>query len=421
MKDIIPIKITTNTIVQGIGKLITAGTTFLVIVLVRRSLGETLFGEFAKVFALVELFHMGVDFGFNAIVVRSIVKREEEEKFFLGNLFGLRFIWGSFFVFLVILIAFTLPFDPKTSFGFSPLVKFGIFIASLNILSQAFLTSANAAFQIRLRYDQSVLAVSLGAFLKLLIIFFLTQKGFPFLYLVLGLVVAEALTALFAFSFACRLVGSIPILFDKKRMRGIFLTALPLGLTLIFNLVYFRSDTIILSFFRSPTEVGNYALGFRFFEATLVLPIFFSNSIYPLLVESASRSLIRMKKMLLYSVIFLFISSILVSAVLYLLAPTIPFIFRGESSQASFALRLLAFGLPFFYLSAIFMWVLIALEKQILLVPLYGGAATLTLVANLIFIPLFGFVAAALITVFGEALVLLVSIFLTVYFLSKKR
>lgn len=418
----IPLAIATNTLVQGLGKVVSSGTTFLIIVLVGRALGETLYGEFAKVFALVELFYMGVDFGFNAIVVREAVKKKENEKALLANLLGLRMVWGGAISLLVIFIAAVLPYDPDTTLGFSPLVKFGIFLAAANIFSQGILTTANAAFQARLRYDQSVLAVLGGAFLKLLLIFLLTLYGAPFLLLILAIVAGEVLSAILALSLTFRLLGLFPPRLEYEKIRAIFYAAFPLGLTLLFNLIYFRSDTLVLSFFRSSAEVGNYALAFRFFEATLVVPIFFSNAVYPVFVKSASQSREKLKRLLRTSLAFLFFSSIIVLFLVFLLAPSIISIFFGAGfSDASQALRILILGVPFFYLSAIFMWILIVLEKQFILAPIYGVAAVLTLGANLIFIPMFGFVAAALVTVFSEGAILLVSIFLTVYFLSKKR
>lgn len=418
---VLPTKIATNTLVQVLGKVVSASITLAVIVLIGRSLGETLYGEFAKVFVLVELFFLAVDFGFNAVVVRQAIRDPKNEKVFFGNLLGLRLLWASFLFVTVSAITLGLPFNASLSLGFSPLVKLGIFLASLTLLTQAVLTSANAAFQKKLRYDQSVLAICLGSVVKLGLVFYLTASGGSFLYLIGVIVLSEFLTAAIALIFVYRLYGFFPIRFQFQTIKAIFKASIPLGITLVFNLLYFRSDTLVLSFFRRPEEVGNYALGFRFFEVPLVLPIFFTNALYPVLLKSLGRDKNQFRKLLTSSTIFLLGLSIVVSFGIFLLGPLVLDIFFPEGFEiATVALRILILGLPFFYLSAIFMWALIAMEKQMILAVVYGVFAAIVLLLNLLLIPRFGFLAAALVTVFGEGVVLCVSILLTVYFISKR-
>ena len=55
------------------------------------------------------------------------------------------------------------------------------------------------------------------------------------------------------------------------------------------------------------------------------------------------------------------------------------------------------------------MWALIALKKHVLLAGIYGGGMILNISLNLFFIPVWGYMAAAWITVVSEGLVLLVS------------
>ena len=58
------------------------------------------------------------------------------------------------------------------------------------------------------------------------------------------------------------------------RLRSLFIASFPLGLTLLFNVVYFHIDSIILTFTRTSAEVGIYGLAYKIFELPLVLPTF---------------------------------------------------------------------------------------------------------------------------------------------------
>jgi len=402
--------ILSNTLIQGVGKVIGAASTFLVIILLSRALGEESYGEFAKIFALVELFYMVADFGFNAIVVRESARREEQTKKLFGNLLGLRLFWSIFLVVFVWLLVLVLPYNSVTGHGFSKLVKIGILLASFNIINQGILTSANSIFQIKLRYDQSVLALFLGSIVKLTLIFLLVQIKSSILLLVLAWVLAEAAMSFSALFLAGKLIGTWVIFFDREGWKNIFFQSLPVGLALFFNLIYFRSDIIILSYFRSSAEVGNYSLAYRFFEASLVLPIFFTNALYPVLARSVTNTLEEFKKTITLSSLLMLAVSIVVAVLIFILSgPIISFFFKGGFKDSVIALRILSFGLPFFYISAIFMWAIIALDKQKILSFIYGTAACLNVLFNLVFIPRFGYRAASLITVICEGLVLTVT------------
>jgi O-antigen/teichoic acid export membrane protein len=411
-----------NTLVQGVGKVISAATTFFVIILIGRAFGEGGYGEFAKIFALVELFYMVSDFGFNAIVVRQAARRENDTKKLFGNLLGLRFAWSLFWAFFVSFIAFLLPYNPLGGQGFSTMVKLGVLVASLNILSQGFLTSANSIFQLKLRYDQSVLALFLGSVVKLLLVFLFVQIGLPILMIVFALVLSEAIVALSALFLVARLIGPWRILFDLLTWKKIFSLSFPIGLALVFNLIYFRSDILILSFFRSSAEVGNYSLAYRFFESSLVVPIFFANALYPVLIKSHALSLDKFKRTIIFSFLTMIFCSILVFILLFVaVPPVIGFFFHGGFQDSIFALRILILGLPFFYTSAIFMWTIVILDRQKALSFIFGGAAFLNIILNLIFIPHFGYRAAALITVISEGLVLALMFALSLLWLFARK
>ena len=63
-------KVIANTVFQIIGKAITAATTFLLTIIIGRSLGPAGYGEFTKIFVFVGYFYAIYDFGLNNIFVK---------------------------------------------------------------------------------------------------------------------------------------------------------------------------------------------------------------------------------------------------------------------------------------------------------------------------------------------------------------
>ncbi|MFA6446622.1 MAG: polysaccharide biosynthesis C-terminal domain-containing protein, partial [Candidatus Paceibacterota bacterium] len=181
----------------------------------------------------------------------------------------------------------------------------------------------------------------------------------------------------------------------------------PLGITLLFNTVHFRADIFVLTLTRPTIEVGIYGLATKFFEFPLAIPTFFMNAVYPLLLTSLSNDNKKQwSRMIRESAMFLVSFSLLVVVAGYVLAPLLVTI-KEEFAASILPFRILVFTLPLFFLSSLFMWILIAQGKTWQLVWVYGIAMVVNVVLNVMFIPQFGYTAAAIITGISEGVVLL--------------
>ncbi len=399
-------KVFYNAISQILGKIATASTTLLVTVLIGRSLGPSGFGEFTKIFAFVGYFYTIVDFGLNSIYVKTVDDKSEIKV--LRVLAGLRLLIALIFVVAAISIAFFLPYNPSQQTGFSPLVKTGITFASLTILTQALYTTANAFFQRNLRYDLSTIAAVFASLVILgvtIAVSFWARSPLPYVgaYVLGGLILVSSAYWLIYLK-SKRLI--LPTL-DLTASLRLISSAWPVGLALIFNLIYFRIDVFILASFRSSTEVGLYGLSYQFFEASLAVPIFFVNAIYPLLAKVYKENLTNFTKLVQSWFWILVFAAVMLMVLLFAVSYLIPFIFDARFTASQDALRILALGLPFFFISALLWHLLIIYGKQKYLTYIYGFGAIFNLVVNLILIPPFGYLAAALTTVISEGMILL--------------
>ena len=142
-------KVIYNTGAQIFGKAITAATTLLITVLIGRALGEAGYGDFTKIFVFVGYFYTLGDFGINTIYIK--LANEKNNLVLLRSLIGLRLFGTVFLALTAILVSFLIPYNPETGIGFSPVVKFGIILASLTIVTQGLFTTTNAFFQRILR------------------------------------------------------------------------------------------------------------------------------------------------------------------------------------------------------------------------------------------------------------------------------
>lgn len=399
------LKILYNIAAQIAGKAVGAGGGLLVAILVARAFGVKGYGEFTAIISYITLFYMVADFGMNAVVVRE--SGEEEEKWF-SNLLGLRIAWGLGLVFLSLAVAIFLPYNSEVNIGFSDKIKLGIVFGGGLILSQAVITSSNGVFQKKLNYGKALVCQFLGALVMVLAVWIFINLEFPLVMVVLGQVLGGGGAAVLGFFLARRYIKKLRPVLDVDLWKEILKQSLPLGLVLVFNLIYFRGDALFLAYFKGSQDVGIYGLGYKFFEVILAVPTFFMNSVYPVMVVFAKESKERLKGAVVASFIFLLVISIIFLIFIWILAPYFIKIVGEPGFEDSVGvLRILSLFLPFFFLSALFMWYLILIKKQNILAYIYFLGMSVNIVLNFIFIPKYSYWASTIITGASEGLVLL--------------
>lgn len=333
-------KVLFNTFAQFINRFVIAGSAFLVSLLIARIFGARGFGEYAKSTTFIAFFYLFADFGMNAYVLREITHNPAREKKIVGNLFGLRLIIGIILTLLAFLVTFILPYDAVRNEGFTPVAKQAMQVLTILVLYQAFLNTTNIIFQKHLKYEQSTLANIIGSIVTLIaVIVFLYFKS-PLPVVLFGYSIGSLFAGIILFVFVKKLFIHFTPLFSRAEFKKIILNSLPLGLTLVFNLVYFRADVFILTLFRTTTEVGTYGLAYKFFEFPLTLPTFFANSLYPIFLARVNDKKL-FKETVVKAGLFLLGSSIIVLLGFYLCAPLLVFV-RKDFYPSIEVLRILS-------------------------------------------------------------------------------
>lgn len=396
-----------NTIFQTFARTATTIAGFIVTILIARYFGADGYGDYTKIISVVSIFYLIIDFGLNAAYVR-------DRKYSFSHLLYSR-IGIAFLLFIALNIAvYFLPFNNLSGIGFSSYVKYGILIFSLSFFNQAIILSASAVFQKNQKYQLLTLSQAIGSILTVVLVFAFLKISFSLMFIISSLVFAGIGSSL-----ASLLLIKEDLKFSAKVPKELFFASLPLAAMLVFNLIYFKIDAVILSFYKSSGEVGIYGLSYRFFEFLIALPLFLSNSLYPELikkVDKKSEFLTLIKKyrniFLLFSLVFLFAS--------WGLSPLLSLI-NKDFTSAIVPFRILALSLPFFFVTNLYQWALITIKEQKFLMYVYFLNALINIALNLLLIPRFSYLASATITGLCEALVALILIWRFSRIFSERR
>ncbi|HXS14562.1 MAG TPA: oligosaccharide flippase family protein [Candidatus Saccharimonadales bacterium] len=392
--------VTTNTVFQILARLISSGSSFLITLFVARQFGVNGYGELAKITTFVSFFYLFVDFGFNAIFLQM-----ENVSSRFRDLFYLRLFMSVGLVVIVSVLGAALPYSSVSHIGYSPIVKLGILLFSVTLVTEGILYSATALFQKKLAYKNQALSAAWGAVVSLLLVGLVFFLSLPLLFIVLAFVlggVVESLVALFLTKEAIA-----PLSIDTKFVKSLAVQTAPITLMLLLNLVYFRVDGFLLALMKSTRDVGIYDLAYKFFDFLIALPLFLSNSMYPHLLASEKNSRTPMAKVALYALVFFGLGLLLIIPV-WFATPLLIFI-KKDFLSSSLPLRILLLSLPVFFTTSILQWVLIAKKQQKFLLFVYAISLIANIILNIIFIPHYSYVASAIITDISEVFVLVLT------------
>ncbi|EKD94835.1 MAG: polysaccharide biosynthesis protein, partial [uncultured bacterium] len=157
--------------------------------------------------------------------------------------------------------------------------------------------------------------------------------------------------------------------------------------------------------------VGLYALPYKIFEVALVMPTFFMNSLYPVMVLRMTEGKEKLKETLKQSLKFLIVAALVFSAVGYVFSPLAINVLGGVEFEASIpVLRILLSGLVLYSVTQPLAWVIVTMGYQKYLPGIYLASGVFNLVMNFIFIPVYSFYMSAVITHFSELLILILLI-----------
>lgn len=391
-------KVSGNLIAQLAGKLVTTLATLLVTILVAKSYGPATYGYLTIILTFPALFYIIADFGLNTIFVRDAVKLGKINEVF-STLLGLRVIWSLVLASLAALIVFLLPYPH--------FVKIGILIGLMTIITQSLYTSANAVFQSRLRYDLSVIASSLGSLVVLILVFSAIKSLFGLWAIPSSYVLGGVVMVLVSLFFVWRLIGAFSLRLDKNVARALVVSSLPLGLAAVFSVIEGKVDHLLLSILKPAASLGYYGVAYKIFEVILVLPTFFMNAAYPLLVTylaTSQKDFARARRLCLLCLVT---GGFLIAALGCFLAPFLIGVVAGQAFGPSVkALTFLFASLPIFFVTSFLFYEIVLSRRQFSLAVIYFLGAVFNIAMNLIFIPRYDFYAAAVITGTTEVLIL---------------
>jgi len=400
-----------NVSFQTIGKAINVLIGLVSVAIVTRYLGVEGYGAYTTAFAYIAVFSVISDFGFFWIIVKRIAAGEDISKV-VQNTLSLRLLFASSVFLLSLLLVAFMPYDPA--------VKWSILIVALSIIWSSQTSVYTAVFQSKLKMDLATIAEVLGRILGLGLLIVAVNLSLDLVYVVGASVLSTFLNYVFSFLFSLK-YAKAGYSFNYGYSKLFIREALPIGIVSILGLLYFKIDTIILSLFKGSLDVGVYGTPYKILEILTALPVMFVGSIFPALTAAfTQKDSQRLKRIFQISFDTLAIGAIgVVAIILPLSKPMTVFLAGGEfvststisvfgvSMTSDIILQILIFAVSLSFINALFTNSIVVFGNQRKLILPYAIATTFNLIFNFLLIPKYSYLAAAVITVLTEVIIVI--------------
>jgi len=377
---------------------------FLLAWVVSRQLGPALFGIFSFLTTVVISANCFSSLGLDVWMIREITKAPEKAKEYFSAILGLKVVTSLVTIALVFFI-FQLADLSKGILNLLGIISISIIFNSISqtlwhygdcfreFIYHSFLWAASNV----IKSLTGIVLVSICQELKVLVI---------------GIVFAEALALALSIYVIQKKYGNFKPQFQLLSGWNLLKQSSPIGMGVVFSVLYFRLDTVMLQLMTDERTVGLYNAAYKLFELVLVLPHSLMIVLFPGLVDEfhsqKEKFKVSLKKVL---VVYVGVGSIFSLPFFYYSFEVVDLIYGAYFLPSGEILKILATAMVLSFLIFLLSNVLIVSGQEQKNARILVGATLLNLILNLIWIPKYGAIGAAWSTVACEMALIIVLFF----------
>jgi O-antigen/teichoic acid export membrane protein len=387
-----------NTAFQIGGKVVATGLGLVSVALMTRYLGAEGYGQFIIVLTFLQFFAIAGGFGLPLTMTRMISREGADERRLVSNIFALRLVSGAIIFAAAPLVALAFPYPHA--------VKIGIAIGAVSFLGLALSETVKGIMQKHMTTWKSSISEMAGRLIMLGGVIAAVSSGFGLLAFVAALAVSNLVQFAMTYVFASK-HGPIGLRFERPVWKETIIEAWPIGVSILFNLIYLKGDIVIMSVMRSQAEVGLYGAAYKVLDIVTVIPYIFMGLTLPILTRTWSNG-DRTGFLRKLSMSFDFLALIAVPLMFggIAVASDLMALIAGEDFRASgIFMAILMVGALAVYWQAVYAHSFVAMGRQREFIWIYAANAAFSVVAYLLLIDRLGGVGAALVTAVGELLI----------------
>lgn len=376
---------------------------FIFSVVVVRQLGPEAFGQYTAAAAFGTIFLFVADLGLSTFSVREVARMRNRDNAaaqveqLYGNLLALRILLSLLAAVMILITAWATG-RPLFMMGAIALNALGIIFYAVQASSAVILGGYERFGPVSsAAVIQQVVFVALGALAL--------WMGWGMYGLIVSALVGIVVLSLLTLR-AIKTIGINPAKASPSAWPALLRASLPFAInTLALGLSY-KFDTILLEVTRSSTETGLYNVAYNLVLTSVVISNVVNTALYPSLSRRAEgESLTYIYERLMR---YLLALSIPLAVGGFMLSPhLLEFLYGARNAGALPAFQVLVWVIPLQYVSEFLGYVVLVKGHERLATRSLLISTSCNVLINLFLVPRYGFMAAAVVTVATEAVLVL--------------
>ena len=405
-------RVARNSIVPILLNLFNRGIDFAFAAVMLRLLGPELSGWYYYAIVLFGWFDIFTNFGLNLFVVREVARDRSQAGRLLFNTSALRLALAALGV--PLLAAFLWARLSDTSSPVPAEALIAIVLLYIGLVPNSLSTGLTALFYAFERAEIPAAVTTLATIFKAVFGLAALLAGWSIIGLA-GASIATNLITLGVLAWNAR--GLLPKAApqnagdaDQRRLdfpliRGMARQSYPLMLNHFLATIFFKIDIILIEAIHTATMVGQYSVAYKWVEALNIIPSFFTQALLPVLSRQAHDDRPAFLRNYRLGIKLLFILALPTAVAFTALAYTLTDLLGGAQflPDGAIALQLMIWSIPIGWLNSLTQYALIALDMQRRITWAFAAGVGFNILTNLLFIPQYGYRAAALTTIASEA------------------
>jgi O-antigen/teichoic acid export membrane protein len=394
-------KITANSVTWFIGQIATKFSGLVLVIVAARMMGEAQFGKYTVVMAYYVIFNVIIDFGLRPLIIREVAR---------DPLIANKYLTGASLIKVAIHLLCLVVVIPLLRITHTPPDTFRATVFAVIALLPFALSQTFSSFYMALeRMYYEALIVGIGQVLWMVVVIAMLVLGYDLVALFQALIALNMAILLMNLGvFATRFFRP-RIEYDYKVIRAMAMEAIPFAMTSAFAILYFRVDTLMLSWMKGDVEVSWYGLAYRVTDAVNFVPIALMVSVYPIVSRLFVSNRDTMKILVEKCYYYLFVLGLPISAGLALVSrKLISLISSNQYGPSMVALALLSWTLLPLFLNSVLITAMNSANQQRRVTRATLISLLVNVVGNALLIPFSGFYGACLTTILSEVVILII-------------
>jgi polysaccharide transporter, PST family len=264
---------------QSLDKVIRMGMGIIVSVWVTRYLGPDLFGKLSYALAFAGIFSCIASLGLDGIVIRDLSKTDSERDSILGSAFFLKLCGSVCAIALSIILIVFIKSSDIITIWLVVIIAFGMIFSSFDIIDLWFQSQIQYKFTFYAKNAAFIIASILKIVLILIkapLLYFAIVTSFEILLGAIGLILVYKIKNRKIFNWNNNIGMAVKLLSESW----------PLIIAGFATFIYIKIDQIMLGTMLADKEVGIYSAAIKFSEIWYFIPTVIYASVLPALTQS---------------------------------------------------------------------------------------------------------------------------------------